>query len=1216
MVGGEVPPDVPDQAARDAALDTTLSCIVEAPAGSGKTGLLIQRYLKLLATADDPAEVLALTFTRKATGEMRARILAALEAAANEEQSDNRAFEMQTRTFAKAVIQRDQERSWRLLDRPHRLNIRTFDALCSGIAHSVPLLSGSAALAQPLEDTEPLYSRAAHAVMLHLGGDDSRLNHAIVTFLQHRDGDMLRCEQVLSEMLGTREQWGRLVPLGKELDEDTLEFVVRPRLNASLQRAQCAALKRLHDCFPQNVLRRLASVAHDLSFAATYEDQPNAFAPCAQLGGSPGHAAEDLDHWLILTKLLLTKGGTWRKRWWSSELEVMLRKDHVAELRDLLDALQSNDQASHPNEILSLLKAVRNLPPAEYPADQWVLAKALFRLLQQALVELRLLFTQEDVCDFAEVALAARTALQSGELQVAMGTTLRHLLVDEMQDSSSSQYELLETLTEGWDGTEQTIFLVGDPKQSIYLFRQARVERFQQCMVQCKLGDVTLVPLRLSANFRSGRALVQQFNNTFEQVFAESHTNGEVTFTPADAVLPGTAADGITWHGTLFVPPADPVRKLHQRLAARRQEAAAIADIVERERQARASSSIAVLTRARSHVVEVARIFAERGIAYRAVDIDPLHERKEVLDILAITRALLNPGDRTAWLAVMRAPWCGLGLADLHALSGGDQHDLRKEPLRTKMRAHAHLLQHTMQVRVLQTLDVLDAALLHTGVEALAQRVERTWRSLGGDACTDTVGLENVRQFLRVLDSMTAKNEPVTQHTLERRLKRLYAKATSTQGAVDIMTIHKAKGLEWDVVLVPAMHNQGANDSQVALNWLEMPSVETDGSQDVLLAPLPEKGEAASTLYSFIWEVRTQRTHAELKRLLYVAATRARRALHLFAAPEADTDGQPKFPSGTLLKAAGPAAMHFEFGAESSPSEQENSDMPDEVVSLAAAVENSTQASEQRRPTLERLAAWYNPLEQLQTMGIHIPMPPDTTPQQLSQRPLGSFGARAVGNAIHSFVERLAAELQSAIVQGQQLVEASQDLLIKLTSWAPAIQAALRSGGLPTDEVQRATKTVLRALKNLLSSAEGRWILMPHPEAESEVAWRTGNGETIRRVRLDRSFFAGPLPLAPGKETLWIIDFKTGDRTASEQETFLQQEKQVYRAQLEEYGHLRASTLPAGTPIMLALSYPLMQRMVFWILEPERTTPEVSLRSDTERDTDAQRFQASQFSLF
>ncbi len=1181
MTGTYPQSELADAVERRIAVDPNCSCIVEAPAGSGKTGLLIQRYLKLLATVEQPAQVLALTFTRKATGEMRERILHALREAESGAPAGEQAFELETRLLAETVLQQDRSRAWGLLQRPHLLNIRTFDALCSTIAHAAPLLSNGAALSQPVDNAEPLYRRAAHAVTLRFGGEDARLTQALTTLLRHRDGDLQACEQVLAEMLATREQWGALVPLGAELDEVVLEADVLPRLNESLKRAQCGTLRRLHDCFPTGVLERLASLAQQFAFAPAYKEHANIFRPCGGSATGPGHASEDFDHWLLLIELLLKKDHDWRKRVSNVDLKVSASAQQRSELQDVLQALKQEPRAA---ELLSLLRAVRTLPPAEYPADQWAVTKALFRLLQEALIELRLLFARENVCDFTEVALAAQTALHATDLQVALGTRLQHLLVDEMQDSSSMQYELLKTLTESWDGSTQTIFLVGDPKQSIYLFRQARVEHFQQCMERGKLGDVTLHAVTLLANFRSGQHLVEECNAVFEEIFPKSHPlDGDVTFLPAHAAKQGSTEDRILWHGMLLVPPPGPALRTRQQHKAMQEEARQIAEIIAQERQFRPASTIAILVRARSHVAEVVKALADRGIAYRAVDMVALHERREVLDILAVTRALLHPADRTAWLAIMRAPWCGIGMADLHLLCGGDRRDLREEPLRQLMRAHANMLQPAMRDRVLRTLDVMDAALLHTGAEPLAQRVDRTWRSLGGDACADSAGLQNVRQFLTVLDKMAAGNETVTQHTLQYRLRRLFAAAANVPGAVDIMTIHKAKGLEWDVVLLPGLHRGGGRSSQVALDWLEMPSAAEDHSQDVLLAPLPEKGETACTLYSYIGGVRRQREAAELKRLIYVAATRARRNLHLFAAPTADNKGLPTMPAGTLLHAMAPVAASFHFDASDSAIINNASPEKDARV-FAIAAAGAVGQRETNRPRVERLVASYDSLEHLNRGGpaLHLASPPLVA---VAAHPGGTFGARAVGNAIHAFVQRLADEVQAAARAGLSPDAAADQLLDRLPSWTPAMRAILRSGGLAPGESLRATKTVELALSNLLNTAEGRWILAPHPAAESESAWRTMDDAAVRRVRLDRSFFAGPLPLAPGTNTLWIVDFKTSDREAGERDAFLRKDLELYRPQLEGYGRLRLRALPAGTPVRLALVYPLMKHLVHWPFE-------------------------------
>jgi len=151
----------PDYLERERALDNSRSWIVEAPAGSGKTGLLIQRYLKLLASPDveQPEQVLAITFTRKATAEMKERILDALRDAQNNQPPES-PFQNTTLELSAQVLRRSNELGWHLFSQPHRLNIRTIDSVCGEIARSLPLLSGSAATATPVEDALPFYLQA------------------------------------------------------------------------------------------------------------------------------------------------------------------------------------------------------------------------------------------------------------------------------------------------------------------------------------------------------------------------------------------------------------------------------------------------------------------------------------------------------------------------------------------------------------------------------------------------------------------------------------------------------------------------------------------------------------------------------------------------------------------------------------------------------------------------------------------------------------------------------------------------------------------------------------------------------------------------------------------------------------------------------------------------------------------------------------------------
>ena len=512
---------VPDTDERARALDITQSWIVEAPAGSGKTGLLIQRFLKLLAAegVDDPAQVLAITFTRKATAEMRDRVYRQLQQAAAGTECPN-PFDQQTRTLALHVIERDRQLGWDLLGDPRRLNIRTIDSVCADIARGLPVLSGSGGGLAPTENASALHAAAAHRTLMLLGGPDTRLNAALEELLLHRDGNLANCESLIATMLGWRDQWGELVPLSMhELDEHFLDTVVLPKLDRALDHAICRALTRLAQILPIPLLERLSRLAEEMAHAEGYKGAPSPIAVCQGRNRPPAEKSEDIDPWRAIIHLLVkpSKPRDWRKALHGHIVGFEILKHHQADLKDIIEQL-----AAIPGLVDDLCR-IDALPPAQYPRDQWPIAKSLFRVLSRALVELQFVFAAEGQSDFTEAALQAKSALRRegalDDLRTSAGTSLQHLLVDEMQDTSSSQYELVQLLTQHWDGRSQTVFLVGDPKQSIYLFRQARVERFVHTMRTGLLGDLPLGTLHLSANFRSQRNLVEGFNETFSLLF-------------------------------------------------------------------------------------------------------------------------------------------------------------------------------------------------------------------------------------------------------------------------------------------------------------------------------------------------------------------------------------------------------------------------------------------------------------------------------------------------------------------------------------------------------------------------------------------------------------------------------------------------------------------------------------------------------------------------
>ena len=1169
-----VPAPIPDAEARARALDTTASFVVEAPAGSGKTGLLIQRFLRLLASesVSDPAEVLAITFTRKATAEMHDRVFAQLaETGTGTEPSS--AFDRATRPLAEAVLAKSEKLAWNLLGNPRLLNIRTIDSVCAEIARGLPILSGSGGGLAPTEDASRLHAEAARRTLMLLGetgSTDPALHSALESLLVHRDGNLGDCEALIAGMLATRDQWGELIPLsGAELTDSFLDMVVLPRFDRALELAVCRALTRLTRLVPAPILAQLSALAAEMAEAEGYQGAANPVALCRDRNRPPTERAEDLDHWRALIHLLVkpSKPRAWRKALDHRSLKFKVLDHHKSELKEIIV-----DLAAVPDLIEELCR-IEALPPAQYPRDQWPTAKSLFRVLARALVELQLVFAANQQSDFTEAALEARSALRRPgaleDLRSSRTLALQHLLVDEMQDTSSSQYELILLLTQSWDGHSQTVFLVGDPKQSIYLFRQARVERFVRTMHSGRLGDLPVEPLHLTANFRSQRPLVEAFNTTFAALFptAPDPTRPElVPYREAQAIRPASveslAPPGTQhWHTTILPHTSDHALAAELKQTQARADAAAIRDLILQQRAQHPSQTIAVLVRNRNHLLEiVAALKTAPAIAYRAVNIEPLGERREILDLLALTRALLHPADRTAWLALLRTPWVGLTLFDLHLLAGGDDPHLADVPVLRLLASRGDLLSPDGIARLEPFWPIITAALAQRTRQPLARTVERTWRAFHAHLYCHPGQLENINRYLQLLDELEAQSEAgqgtVDLATLTTRLAKLYAATPPIANAVDLSTIHNSKGLEWDVVFVLALGRLGRNSQGRLLSWLETDAGdEADNSRIApgILAPIQPRGRRAHELTAWMNSIENNRAAAERTRLFYVACTRAREQLHLFATVSRKANDDLSPTANTLLAAAWNAARpHFEHEiALPLPA----------TLDLAAAAEPAFPRVIERIP----LKAHDRTSKERALLQENVRL----FNRAHSTRPEGSLHARIFGNTLHAFLEQAARQMDRGTP--------SEDILAELPEWRPRIAAVLRSSGLSPVQSNAFTAEVLRGLTNTLTSPDGLWLLSPHPEAKAESSLTAAGVDAAPRTfRLDRTFLAGPAPSTYGSSHLWIVDYKTTAHGRESLASFFAREEEKYRAQLEAYAGLFAHQL---LPIRIALFYPMLPHL-------------------------------------
>ena len=1185
--------DAVDSAAREEVLDIRRSFIVQAPAGSGKTDLLTRRFLRLLATVDEPEEILAITFTRSATAEMRGRILADLEAVAA-----GRTFrpeDFRRMTLAREALAHAERRGWNLLAQPHRLAVETIDSLCLRIAHDRPLLGHLGGHLQPIEEARNLYNLAARRTLERLGGADPILDRALNHLLDLRDNRLAACESLLAEMLSVRDQWQHAFPLfGRMSEEDWNE--ARARLQAPFQREVQRVLAKAHRLLADQpaIVEQLLRLAH---YAAEHGNDD--VAPLARVDTlSPDLS---LEQWRGLCGLLLTGDNAWRK-------SVNVHQGFPPRGRDAREQkdamLHLLGWLQHKHDLLAALGAIRDLPPPVYSEEQWTTLRHIFTALRQAIVELRVVFAERNAVDFTEVSLAALDVLRDRpERLLDLSGNLHHLLIDEFQDTSRRQHELVCALLAAWDpGEKRSVFLVGDPMQSIYMFRQAEVELFSHVrdhglgllapLDSASAGCIPCKPVQLSVNYRSHSGLTTPLNRIFSAICADEPPPGAagVRFAPATSAeihsSPLPLPNAVHIHPQLLV--AEERQSGSEPRQAPRQEALEILRILEdhlpRINQARDEGReyrVAVLVRARNHLAELVPLLRERRIPFRAVEIEHLAERPELLDLLSLTRALVHPMDRIPWLAVLRAPWCGLSLADLHRLTGADDPTMKDLSVLELIDRNRQLLSADGQRRLVRTAEILRHALdlrwRPAQSPSFSSWIERTWRTLGGAACVEPAAEENAQVFFSLLDAVAPDGLAPFTGDFAADCERLFAQpdpAVSEACGIQLMTIHKAKGLGFDVVLVPGLDRPAATDPRPLVCSLEridpwVSDAATPGETEFLVAPLGPQGEDKHPLYKWVRQQRQMRFDEERKRLLYVACTRARRELHLFGAAVA-TAGGVQFPNRASLLATAWPALQSEFEAAR---------LAAEAATPTPRVLHFPAAAMPEEGVLEEIAAVADPASRPSPRRLRLdeePLPAEpnvTTSAAFSSqsesreflRPQGSRRARLVGSAVHALLQRL----------GPGLAAMDPAQLRALAT------AQLRAAALTGEPLASATAEVTKLLRACAADPVCQWILASHPEAQSEAAWSSSEpGARLRTLRADRVFRAGPEPLVPGEDYFWVIDYKTS--AAPSGALFLQTERALYEPQLLAYAHAIRALYGPAVPLRLGLYYPALAALDFW----------------------------------
>jgi ATP-dependent helicase/nuclease subunit A len=1210
----------PDRKERERALDSGRSILMQAPAGSGKTDLLTRRFLRLLGEVDEPGEIIAITFTIAAAAEMRHRILAELEKAAGaatpQPAPDEEADGFSMESLARRALHRSQERRWDLLAMPAQLRISTIDSFCRELAVQKPLLSGLGGGISIHERPAELYLRAARRTLTRIDQSGDERGAAIAALLRWRDNNWHELEELLVAMLEQRDRWMQEFVLSSEPDWNAL----RERLERPFAKALREGLAEIANLFDRVPGAR--EEAHDLARFACEQTEGRlhrdlaemAEFPCAPFGKA-GELETARAAFLCLSQLLLTSDGTFRQQ---VNVRIGFAADRKREKTRLLSLIANLRAVDGLEEALS---AVHNLPPPRYSEDDWLIVRACFTTLRQAAGELRVVFAETGAADFTEVSqtaqavLAAEDGLPADAAQSA-AADIRHLLVDEFQDTSRRQHRLLAALIAAWPEREgRTLFAVGDPMQSIYFFRDADAELFprvRQLGLEIPGGEplpLGFAPLR--ANFRTAPGLVEQINDAFEKIFVIPDGSG-IPFSPAIAARNESRDPSSRFALHLAFVPAS--RKNAQANSGALSEVEAVQDeqteeILEliRNRLAQAGEKrergekyrIAVLGRTRKALAPIAAALREAAIPFRALDLENLSDRPEVMDALALARALLIPEDRIAWLGVLRAPWCGLSLADLHKLVSDDDEELLARPAPTLLAERLPLISGEGRAAVERVVEAVNAARnLRDALPnaSLGTWLEQVWLRMGGADCVDTTARANVDLLWSRLDKLPGGEQDVLGPALDTALKDLTAlpdPAANSDWGVQLMTIHKAKGLEFEVVIVPELQARCGQPQRKLLSWLER-GVEADDRAETpdnpgeitefLIAPMQSKGTDPGRAKAWVDSVRRERETQENRRILYVAATRARDELHLFARPsyKQETDGSFTLvePTNSLLATAWPAledGVRAQFEVWKTAKSHEVAE-PATIETLAAAGQVVAMPSVAKPSFVCRLPSGYKP-----AVGAILSVnrtsdagEVESKAAQLYDRHEGGLKARALGTAVHRCMEALARLRQAQDWPG------TRDGLAKLSA---VIASGIRALGVDATEAEKIAGDALASVRKASYDPVCQWILSPHVGAASEARWAGVSAGGVRTVQADRVFRAGAAPHESGDDCWWIVDFKTySEASPFEPSALLPRLRELFAPQLEAYAAVLRNLHGASAQLRAGLYYPRLLLFDWWEL--------------------------------
>ena len=1040
--------EISDEKVRTEVIDNPSSFILTAPAGSGKTTVLAKRIIKRLLEVNDPNEIIALTFTKKAANEMRNKVQKILES--KDETFDGPLIQKKLNKLSKKYNWDDNYIG--------NLKIMTIDSLAFQILLKEPLLGEYPKVEGLSEYLDDLYEIAINEVI-----KEPQNYQDVEKVLLYLNENHQTIVNQFVKIMKKRDQWlTHLIRSSEFNDREINELYI-----SSYHKEIARKIDEINKLFTSLEIEELSAIFIELKSKKNPELQ-HQFNP------------KNAESWKDLLSLIFTKEHTIRAKFKG----------------DMLDIINKIFVKKH-NKI-SIIKDFNNVLNEENIKDIFPIMPSLFRLLRLMYAELKLVLKSENQIDFTEVQLTAIEVLKERPIEDVFGHDVSHILVDEFQDTNDSQLEFIALLMNNFlNDPNKSMLLVGDPMQSIYRFRKAEVKHFINTKKN-GIGGLKLKKRELNKNFRSCRHIIDWCNLNMPNIFPQEDSDkGAVSYLPFKYGKEDLKGAGVSIHHLQI--------STFTKKSLFEVEAKFVVEKIVELRKKTPDLEIALLTRTRLTVKEIIDEMNREGIPFKAIGIDQVKDQQIYQDIMSLTKALYNHDDKAHWIAILRAPWCGLDLNSLSILFENNHNRDAWDVINDL--SITNKLDSNNKKRLYFVRDVISKTIGFRGRVSHRFFIESVWRMLMGEKCLKDYGeLEHIDTFLDLVDecsnSLSIDFKKLTKISEDININN----NSDHENPVTISTIHAAKGLEYECVIIPNL-NRGVKPD-------EKPLILLDGDN---LISIKNNNEKTENLFDYNWKKERVRIKNEQTRVLYVAITRAKKECHLIFSineKKIEEKGNEKTIKEDKL-----------IEIENEPNIERNSFLNilwpivknEKIIKIKSEnpIDNVTYIPGLRRLTIDHYS------QEIEAQPISID-------QEIK---------KSYENDIYTFTGTLIHNYYKLIIKNQLDIK---EILSKKLDF---IKSLFDDNRFKPSEIKEALKIVDNSLNSLLNSEDGKWIYQLYQDdmMEAEYLFKEGNSFKLRIP--DRTFIKD--------NKRWIVDYKV---VFNDKNLDLEAKKHI--AQLEMYESL------------------------------------------------------------